>query len=136
MKKNLKKGRSKESRAGRLIKKENSFPVKCLFLLFVLFILCQPVFAQTINVTAAPTGIADSGLSTILGYILWFFGSIYMKSICIIALVGICIGILTNRGEPGMFKKFLPWGIGFMILLSASWIVNALWKPNFDPGTK
>ena len=69
-----------------------------------------------------------AGLSGVLNQILGFFRSNYMKAIVSIALGGLAIGIIINRGEPGMVKKFIPWVAGCTLLLSLSAIVDIVFK--------
>jgi hypothetical protein len=68
------------------------------------------------------------GLSTVLNQILGFFRSNYMKAIISIALGGLAVGMIINRGEPGMVKKFIPWIAGCTLLLSLSAIVDIVFK--------
>ena len=68
----------------------------------------------------------SSGLPKILNTVLKFFSSGYMKAIVSIALGGLGIGMIMNRGEPGMMKKFIPWIAGCVLLLSLSTIVGMM----------
>jgi hypothetical protein len=68
------------------------------------------------------------GLSVVLNQILGFFRSNYMKAIISIALGGLAVGMIINRGEPGMVKKFIPWIAGCTLLLSLSAIVDIVFK--------
>jgi len=68
----------------------------------------------------------SSGLPRILNTVLKFFSSGYMKAIVSIALGGLGIGMIMNRGEPGMIKKFIPWIAGCVLLLSLSTIVGMM----------
>jgi len=68
------------------------------------------------------------GLSEVLNQILGFFRSNYMKAIVSIALGGLAVGMIINRGEPGMVKKFIPWIAGCTLLLSLSAIVDIVFK--------
>jgi len=68
----------------------------------------------------------SSGLPKILNTFLKFFTSGYMKAIVSIALGGLGIGMIMNRGEPGMIKKFIPWIAGCVLLLSLSTIVGMM----------
>lgn len=69
---------------------------------------------------------AQGGLATVLGLGLGFFESGYMKAILMIALGGLGIGLISNKGEPGMVKKFLPWIAACVIILSLSSITNTI----------
>jgi len=64
------------------------------------------------------------GLGTVLNMILGFFRSNYMKAIVSVALAGLAVGVIMNRGEPGMVKKFIPWIVGCVLLLSLQSIVE------------
>jgi len=68
----------------------------------------------------------STNLETVLNTILKFFSSGYMKAVVSIALGGLGIGLIMNRGEPGMVKKFIPWIAGCVILLSLSTITNLM----------
>ena len=96
----------------------------------LLFVLC--LSAAQINIfaflpdyqqgaVAAPTG-----LEMVLNTILRFFSSGYMKAIASIALGGLGVGLIMNRGEPGIIKKFIPWIAGCVILLSLSTITELM----------
>ncbi len=57
--------------------------------------------------------------------LLELFSSTWVKAICAISLIGLGIGMATvGRNEPGMMKKFIPWVIGVIVILSASGIVS------------
>jgi hypothetical protein len=70
--------------------------------------------------------IISTGLENVLNTILKFFSSGYMRAIVSIALGGLGIGLIMNRGEPGMIKKFIPWIAGCVILLSLTTITNMM----------
>jgi len=70
--------------------------------------------------------VISTGLEKVLNTILKFFSSGYMKAVVSIALGGLGIGLITNRGEPGMVKKFIPWIAGCVILLSLSTITELM----------
>ena len=78
----------------------------------------QPEYQGTVAVS--------TGLEKVLNTILKFFSSGYMKAIVSIALGGLGIGLIMNRGEPGMVKKFIPWIAGCVILLSLTTITNMM----------
>jgi len=80
--------------------------------------------------------LGNSGLTTVLKNIIGFFGSWYLKGICLIALGGLCLKILTSGGEPGLFKKFIPWIVGIGLLLSLSFVVNLIWSGQTAAGVK
>jgi hypothetical protein len=68
----------------------------------------------------------STGLEKVLNTILKFFSSGYMKAVVSIALGGLGIGMIMNRGEPGIIKKFIPWIAGCVILLSLSTITELM----------
>jgi len=68
----------------------------------------------------------STGLERVLNTILKFFSSGYMKAVVSIALGGLGIGLIMNRGEPGMIRKFIPWIAGCVILLSLSTITDLM----------
>jgi hypothetical protein len=68
-------------------------------------------------------GEQPEGLELVLGRIVWFFSSIYVKAFCIITLGALAVGLIMNRGEPGVVKKFIPWMAGIMLLRSLGGIV-------------
>jgi hypothetical protein len=70
--------------------------------------------------------IISTGLENVLNTILKFFSSGYMKAIVSIALGGLGIGLIMNRGEPGIIRKFIPWIAGCVILLSLSTITDLM----------
>jgi len=70
--------------------------------------------------------VALGGLEKVLNTILRFFSSGYMKAIVSIALGGLGVGLIMNRGEPGIIRKFIPWIAGCIILLSLSTITNMM----------
>ena len=67
-----------------------------------------------------------TGLEKVLNTILKFFSSGYMKAIVSIALGGLGVGLIMNRGEPGIIRKFIPWIAGCIILLSLSTITEMM----------
>jgi len=69
---------------------------------------------------------APAGLEKVLNAILRFFSSGYTKAIVSIALGVIGLGMIMNRGEPGIIKKFIPWIAGCVILLSLSTITQMM----------
>lgn len=90
---------------------------KIVLILCMIFLVCVSAFAQK----QGSIGKLDEWAQTLVNLLT----STWLKAICIIALVGICIGmIVAGRNEPGLIKKFIPWLIGTIILLSASDIVK------------
>jgi len=68
----------------------------------------------------------SGSLDRVLNTILKFFSSGYMRYIVSIALGGLGVGLIMNRGEPGIIKKFIPWIAGCIILLSLTAITNMM----------
>ena len=86
-----------------------------MFFLFVM--LCATsLFAADGNIAKL-----DDWAKIILG----LFTSTWLKAVCVIALIAICLTMVTvGRQETGMFKKFIPWLVGVIIMLSAANIVS------------
>jgi hypothetical protein len=98
-----------------------------IFLLVFLLMSASFCFADmSLNYSESVNDIG--GLSVVLNQILGFFRSNYMKAIISIALGGLAVGMIINRGEPGMVKKFIPWIAGCTLLLSLSAIVDIVFK--------
>jgi hypothetical protein len=92
--------------------------MKPIILIFLLIFNPFFVFSQD-------SGEQPEGLELVLARIVWFFTSIYVKAFCIIALGALALGLIMNRGEPGVVKKFIPWMAAVMILRSIGGI-NAI----------
>jgi hypothetical protein len=99
---------------------------KTIFTLVFLLVSASVFADMTTNYSETVKDIG--GLSVILNQILGFFRSNYMKAIVSIALGGLAIGMIMNRGEPGMVKKFIPWIAGCTLLLSLSAIVEIVFN--------
>lgn len=105
----------------------SSTRIRAAFLLSLLVLSASFCFADmTLNYGEAVKDIG--GLSDVLNQILGFFRSNYMKAIVSIALGGLAVAMIINRGEPGMVKKFIPWIAGCTLLLSLSAIVDIVFK--------
>ena len=101
--------------------------IKAVFILGFLILSASLCFADmTPNYSETVKDIG--GLSEVLNQILGFFRSNYMKAIVSIALGGLAVGMIMNRGEPGMVEKFIPWIAGCTLLLSLSAIVDIVFK--------
>lgn len=86
-----------------------------MFFLFVMLCVTS-LFAADGNIAKL-----DDWAKIILG----LFTSTWLKAVCVIALISICLTMVTvGRQEPGMFKKFIPWLVGVVIMLSAANIVS------------
>ena len=98
-----------------------------VLILFFLLMSASFCFADmSLNYSESVNDIG--GLSVVLNQILGFFRSNYMKAIISIALGGLAVGMIINRGEPGMVKKFIPWIAGCTLLLSLSALVDIVFK--------
>jgi hypothetical protein len=95
-----------------------------IFIAVFIILNTTPVFGQASSVTKSLTGL-NTALATILG----FFTSGYMKAILSIALGGLAIGLIVNRGEQGVVKKFIPWIAACVLLLSLSAITGIIFTP-------
>ena len=73
---------------------------------------------------------ALNSLEKVFGTLYWFFSSTYMVVICTVGLVIIGIQMVTNRGEPVVMKKLVPWAAAVLIIGSASLICNLFFKPS------
>jgi len=92
--------------------------VMCLIPAQINSLAFQPVYQGDVETPAA--------LEKVLNTILKFFSSGYMKAIVSIALGGLGVGLIMNRGEPGIIRKFIPWIAGCIILLSLSTITEMM----------
>jgi hypothetical protein len=104
-------------------KKISSFTISSFFMFLLLVI--TPFSASAWEPAYNTQFTTQLGtLGTMLNQILGFFQSGYMKAICGIALGGLGVGMIMNRGEPGMVKKFIPWMAAIMVILSLSGIMD------------
>jgi len=111
------------------LKKDYELPKRIVLFFLIFFCLAQiSVFAQQITGVDPSKDFGNSGINTVLNNIVGFFGSVWMKAICLIALGAIALTMLTHRGEPGLFKKFIPWIIAIGLLLSLPTIIDLFWK--------
>lgn len=92
------------------------------------FIACALIFAACIVPTfAAGSGESIAELDTWADKILELFQSSWVKAILLVALIVEAIGMVLAGQQGGggqMIKKFAPWIIGTIILLSASSICS------------
>lgn len=99
---------------------ENGKKIIAFCIVFFVSIVC--VYADTGSI-----GKLDNYARLILG----FFTSFWMKAVCAIAFILICLRAITvGRDEPGLIKKYVPWMIGVLLLLSAGEIVNFFFNGN------
>ena len=105
--------------------KPRVFTLFFLFLFFFLPAIVSYAWTQNPN-TAFTIGDNDKGINQVLNIAVGFFMSGYMRAICTIALGGLGVGMLMNRGEPGMVKKFIPWIVAVSLILSLSAIVDLM----------
>ena len=88
------------------------------------------VFFVSIVCAYADTG-SIGKLDNYARLILGFFTSFWMKATCAVAFILICLRAITvGRDEPGLIKKYIPWGVGVLLLLSAGEIVNFFFDGN------
>ena len=92
------------------------------------FIACALIFAACIVPTfAVGSGESIAELDTWADKILELFQSSWVKAILLVALIVEAIGMVLAGQQGGggqMIKKFAPWIIGTIILLSASSICS------------
>jgi len=106
-----------------------SAKIALIAMVFLTILTVFNVFAAGSKVVITPQEPSGmTGLETILSYVLGFFTSGYMKAILAIALGGLGCGMIMNRGEPGMVKKFIPWVCACVLLLSMQIIVELIWE--------
>jgi trbC/VIRB2 family len=87
----------------------------------IMFFLFVMLCATSLFATDGNIAKLDDWAKIIVG----LFTKTWLKAVCVIALIAICIGMVTIwRQEPGMFKKFIPWLVGVVVMLSAAAIVN------------
>jgi len=99
---------------------------KAFALLLVMCLIPAQINALTFQPEYQGKVEMPTGLERLLNAILIFFSSGYMKAIASIALGVLGIGLIMNRGEPGIIKKFIPWIAGCVILLSLSTITQMM----------
>ena len=117
-----KKVREKLSHSTKLSAQRAGNGKKIIALCIVFFISIVCVYADTGSI-----GKLDNYARLILG----FFTSFWMKATWAVAFILICLRAITvGRDEPGLIKKYIPWGIGVLLLLSAGEIVNFFFSGN------
>lgn len=108
-----------------LVKENKSVSFKRLFAVLAVFAVCVvPTFA-------AGSGESISELDSWAEKILELFQSPWVKAILLVALIVEAIGLVLAGQQGGggqMLKKFAPWVIGTLILLSASSICSYFLK--------
>ena len=99
---------------------------KTLFLMsFMILEVISSCFGQS-------TADAFSNLKSVFATIYAFFTSTYMLVICTVGLIVIGVQMITNRGEPVIMKKLVPWLFAVIIIGSASAICGLFFKPSTD----
>jgi len=93
---------------------------------FKIFFISLLLFLLTPSFLFAVDGLNQ--LTVVLGVIIGFFTSSIMRGICMIALGILAVSTMVSRGEPGIVKKFVPWIVGTVILLSLGPILNLIWS--------
>jgi len=96
-----------------------------LMMAAMVLVALSPTFA----VSAESSGI--DALDSFSEQFLAIFTSSWVEIVCIIALI--IIGILAvagfqNGGGIQVFKTFVPWAIGVIIIMSASAITDFFWE--------
>ncbi len=96
-----------------------------LMMVSMVLVVLSPTFA----VSAESSGI--DALDSFSEQFLAIFTSSWVEIVCIIALI--IIGILAvagfqNGGGIQVFKTFVPWAIGVIIIMSASAITDFFWE--------
>ena len=95
---------------------------KSLTILFLVFVVTSFSFAAGNDSTGAEKQIGE-----VVGNIVNFFSSGWVKGIACIALIAECIGLLFAGGQnPQLFKKFLPLIAGTVIFMCAGKIVTMI----------
>lgn len=93
---------------------------KKVFLICVLFfVLMTPIFCQSSN--------QITQLDSWANKVLELFQSTWVKAILLVALIVEAVGVVVAGQQGGggqMLKKFAPWIIGTIVLLSASGICS------------
>jgi len=110
--------RAHSHRRGSAVKVPLLILVMCLIQAQFYCFAYQPEYQGNVTVS--------TGLEKVLNTILKFFSSGYMKAVVSIALGGLGVGLIMNRGEPGIIRKFIPWIAGCIILLSLSTITEMM----------
>ena len=75
---------------------------------------------------------AFDSLKMVFGTVYAFFTSTYMFIICTIGLIIIGVQMITNRGEPVVMKKLVPWLCATILIGSASAICKLFFSPDTD----
>lgn len=102
-------------------KKKSQYNKRLLFFFALIAICTVSLFAQS--------GDNATKLDHWAKVILSMFTSTWLKVVCVVALIALCLGLITvGRNEPGMAKKFVPWLVGVIILLSAGSIVSFFFR--------
>lgn len=104
---------------------------KTVFLmLLMLFEVVSGCFAK--DPTVSTTADAFTNLKMVFATIYAFFTSTYILVICTVGLIVIGVQMITNRGEPVIIKKLVPWLFAVIIIGSASAICGLFFKPETD----
>ena len=116
---------------------QNSIVKKIICLLLIGMCCMSFITAQTSTTTTTTSGSggtidAFSSLKKVFGTIYAFFTSTYMLVICTIGIIIIGIQMITNKGEPVVMKKLVPWMAAVIIIGSASAITGLFFKPTTE----
>ena len=103
----------------KMLNEKRKVSVKQLVaLLLTLFVLVSPIFAE---------GADELGLNAFGQKVLDIFTANWLKALLIVALVVEAIMMVVSGQQGGgaqVFKKFSPWIIGTLVILSASSITG------------
>ena len=93
---------------------------KCVMVLALMLIAMNFTFAGDVNTTQV-----DNTVNKIVD----FFNGGWVKGILCIMLIGECLGLVFAGGQnPQIFKKFLPFIVGTVLLMCAGKIINVIWS--------
>lgn len=96
----------------------------CVFLV-LFFVATTAMFASETDTTAS------SEMNNIVGNLVSFFQSGWVKGIACIALIAEAIGLIFAGGQnPQIFKKFLPLIAGTVIFMCAGKIITLVFGAN------
>lgn len=101
---------------------------KTVFLMLLMLFEVAGCFAE------GTTADAFTNLKSVFATIYAFFTSTYMLVICTVGLIVIGVQMITNRGEPVIMKKLVPWLFAVIIIGSASAICGLFFKPSTEIG--
>ena len=101
---------------------------KIICLLLVLLVTVVSIYAD--DGTGGIT--AFNSLKKVFGTIYAFFTSSYILVICTVGIIIIGVQMITNKGEPVVMKKLVPWLAACVIIGSAAAITQLFFKPTTE----